>query len=653
MRASVFRGVFRSALIAVIMTVAGSGWSGVWAQQPPLLILDGTAPSYPLGGRMEAHAEDDGTATLEQVRGRTFSAHVPPLTTGTLWLRLRVERAAGQPAEWLLALGEPDMDDVRVYMDDGEGPVREIRLGRRIPNAEVEIPARLHAARLILPEGRAVTLHLRLSSLHKLRVEDAALWRPAALVGAEARRAAVSGAHVGALTVAALVAALFGLWLRDGAMAAYALYIFTILCRTLVHAGLAPLIFSGAGREVNYLLSGIGLMGGGAALLLLWDRILDLGRSSPRLHRLFLGTAVLNCAGLLLVSHPAFHLAVPPIQAMTALGGIAGMVLALKRAFRHPEEGPLRLYLLAFVPVVAAWVVEAAARLTDAVPADLGRTIDIAAGLLHLLLLSGALGYRLYLIQHARLQAEAALVVEQLGRLRLRTFFDMAAHEFKTPLSVIDSAVQVLEMQAERAGLPANERFSVIRRAVRRLVGLIETCLAGERDGGEALNREAVCPADLVAKAVERNRDPDYPDVRAEATDPPETCLADSQLLSIALDALIDNARRYGPADGPVEIGAGTGADGGLVLAVRDCGPGIPEAERDKVFEKYYRGSSGQESPGTGLGLHLVKAVAEMHGGGVAYRPRDGGGSEFLLTIPVGVTAERRSAQLPNGGCLP
>lgn len=611
--------------------VAGAG-------EVPPLVLAGDAASFSLDGRMSAYTGDDGSASLDDMAGKPFAPDFPPITTGTIWFRFQVTRPVGQPAEWLLALGEPDMDEVRVYVPAEGGGLAETRLGRSVPNQALEVASRLHVARLVLPEGRPVIVHLRLSSQHKIRLEEAALWRPAALVHEEARRSALYGVHMGTLLVLAVVSGLFGAWLKDGPMLAYTLYVTTILCRGMVHTGLAPLIFSGAGRDTNYLLSGIGLLGGAAAILLLWDRILDLRVTSPRLHRLFVAGAGLIVLGLLLVLHPAFHHVVLPVQVLTVAGGLVGMALAAGRALRRRDDVVTRIYLLAFLPVVIAWGVELAARMTSVIPADLGRSIDIGASILHVALLCGALAYRLHLIQRARLRAEMALAGEQLTRQRLRTFFDMVAHEFKTPLAIIDSAVQVVELDLGPGQVrpEVSERFATIRRAVRRLVKLIETCLAGERDTALAVRLQPMIPADLLERVVERNRDPDQADMVVSAADLPERWIADAELLGIALDALIDNARRYGPSDQPVEIAA-RGSGGRLELVVADRGTGVASAETERIFEKYYRGSNATGVPGTGIGLHLVKAVAEMHGGSVSCRPRDGGGTEFAVAIPAGI----------------
>jgi signal transduction histidine kinase len=143
-----------------------------------------------------------------------------------------------------------------------------------------------------------------------------------------------------------------------------------------------------------------------------------------------------------------------------------------------------------------------------------------------------------------------------------------------------------------------------------------------------------MAPADLLERVVERNREPGRADIVVTVSDLPELCVADAELLGIALDALIDNARRYGPADQKLEIQA-RGAEGRLELLVADRGPGVPDAEAERVFEKYYRGSAAKGIPGTGIGLHLVKAIAEMHGGKASCRPREGGGAEFAVVVPL------------------
>ncbi|WP_448203240.1 ATP-binding protein [Azospirillum sp. sgz302134] len=229
---------------------------------------------------------------------------------------------------------------------------------------------------------------------------------------------------------------------------------------------------------------------------------------------------------------------------------------------------------------------------------------------------------------------ERALQGEQAARLRLRTFLDMATHEFKTPLAVIDSSAQMLGLLVDTEHEGVGSRLSLIRRSVRRVNDLVETCLAGERIDEELpVKFKPFAPAALIRTVVERQSGHGAL-VNADIAGLPPQCVADPELFGIALDALLDNARRYGPPDEPIDLIARQ--DGpALVVRVCDRGPGVPEEEATRIFEKYYRGTHGQGTPGTGIGLNLVKTIADLHGGSIAHRPRDGGGAVFVLTLPL------------------
>jgi signal transduction histidine kinase len=232
-------------------------------------------------------------------------------------------------------------------------------------------------------------------------------------------------------------------------------------------------------------------------------------------------------------------------------------------------------------------------------------------------------------------EAERTLAGERLAGQRLRTFMDMATHEFKTPLAVIDSSAQMLQrlVDTEREGV--GSRLTLIRSSVRRVIELLDTCLAGARiDADFPVKLMAFSPVVLIQEVVERQRGRGAAIRTVDVSALPTMCIADPELLGIALDVLLDNARRYGPADGPIDVKASQ--DGlSMTITVADRGPGIPQDEVTRIFEKYYRGSHSKGTPGTGIGLNLVKTIAELHMGTVTYKPRDGGGAMFSLTIPL------------------
>jgi signal transduction histidine kinase len=203
-----------------------------------------------------------------------------------------------------------------------------------------------------------------------------------------------------------------------------------------------------------------------------------------------------------------------------------------------------------------------------------------------------------------------------------------ASHELRSPLARLKMAVAMLD-GADNAQFPA------LRREIDTNIGELdqlvdEVLLASRLDArADALSRERV---DLLALAAE-----EAARVQAPAQGSAQSVPGDERLLRRALRNLLENARRYGGGEIAVEVAdAGARAE----LRVMDRGPGVPEAFRDRIFEAFFRmpGHAEREG-GVGLGLALVRQIAERHGGAVRCQPRDGGGSCFVVSLPKSAPA--------------
>jgi two-component system, OmpR family, sensor kinase len=112
----------------------------------------------------------------------------------------------------------------------------------------------------------------------------------------------------------------------------------------------------------------------------------------------------------------------------------------------------------------------------------------------------------------------------------------------------------------------------------------------------------------------------------------------DPKLLFQVFSNLLSNAIKYSPGGGSIAVDAAAGANE-VVVAIADRGIGIPENDRDRLFERYHRGSNVSGIVGTGVGLHLVKMAVDLHGGSIEVESEEGEGSRFTVRLPLKPTS--------------
>jgi two-component system OmpR family sensor kinase len=217
-------------------------------------------------------------------------------------------------------------------------------------------------------------------------------------------------------------------------------------------------------------------------------------------------------------------------------------------------------------------------------------------------------------------------LLARLGRAldRERAFIGDAAHELRTPIAAVGLQLQVLERA--RPGPEREQALARLEAGVERSARLVQQLLELARQG-EAMADRAPARVDLAAVAREVVVE-QAPQAQARGIDLGLDASAaqiegDAEGLRVALGNLVDNAIRYTPPGGKVDVRVRT--EGAEVIAeVLDTGPGIPPEERERVFDRFYRGGAAAGS-GSGLGLAIVREIATRHGATVELRDRDGG----------------------------
>jgi two-component system sensor histidine kinase MprB len=224
--------------------------------------------------------------------------------------------------------------------------------------------------------------------------------------------------------------------------------------------------------------------------------------------------------------------------------------------------------------------------------------------------------------------------LEESSRARSQLVAD-ASHELRTPLTSLRTNIEVLASERE---LPAGERERLLSDVVEQLgemTTLISELMELARGEMHVSEPEDVRLDLVTAGAVERTRR-NRPGVEFKTDLEESLVVAVPETLDRALGNLLDNAAKWSPPDGEVEVGVHGGE-----VTVRDHGPGIDEEDLPYVFDRFYRASSARGLPGSGLGLAIVRQVAQAHGGTVVAERAEGGGT--LMRFRLNGAAEPNS----------
>ncbi len=274
----------------------------------------------------------------------------------------------------------------------------------------------------------------------------------------------------------------------------------------------------------------------------------------------------------------------------------------------------------ALVPIRAA--VRAAAEINET---DLSRRMDSAAAEIELEQLVQTFNAMLHRLEQAF--------------QRQRQFTADAAHELRTPLSIIQTGLEVT-LSRERQAADYQAALVSIQEEIQRLAHLTDALLLLARTD----SRERPLQADpvhfsLLLHTIAEQFDPTAQEkgIRLERAIAPDLWLTgdEGQLIQLVFN-LFDNAVKYTPAQGLVRISAAM-HESALQLVVEDSGPGIPAAQQAHIFERFYRIDSARnrQQGGFGLGLAIAKRIVERHHGSIQVVSGTGAGSRFVVTLPL------------------
>ena len=238
-----------------------------------------------------------------------------------------------------------------------------------------------------------------------------------------------------------------------------------------------------------------------------------------------------------------------------------------------------------------------------------------------------------------------------------RRFASMLNHEFRTPLSTIDGAIQRLEATHHHADEATRARYRKIGLAADRLIAMLDDYLSPERmvEIGQRRNADALAPklvldeGAALARAAGRH-------VQIELGDVPASVRCDPAGLRLAMKILVDNAVQFSPGASTIVLrGAtvpaapGSAVEHNLELTVCSEGTPIPADETGLVFNKFFRGRNALGLPGSGLGLYMARSVIEVHGGTVELASPPGEApTVFKILLPIRDSGKQLASVKPS-----
>ncbi|MGO4675484.1 ATP-binding protein [Bosea sp. 2YAB26] len=615
--------------------------------------------------------------SAKQAEFRTIQgAHVNfGFTRTPVWIRMELPGRVTKQA--ILSLAPNFLDYVDIYTAAPDAPLSIERftrheMGDRRPLPRDGLSALDYAIRLDLAEGATTRVFIRVrngnsATYLNLRLTSAEDYAAGAALDASLYGAWLGG--MGVLLVTQLVFFYFDRKAQYPLLAASTLGIMLIYMGNLGYSRVYLFPENGAANDAFL---GFNAWAGLTASAIAYMRILDLRNRAPLLHRLYQGSAAAGLVGVGF-AFAGLNMIFGPIG--TVLGIVMACVNMVQGLRQWSDEGAAsRLRGAAFSALCVGAFLTMAQRLGVAwLPHWAIHSYGIA-GLFLTVLLTGALAVRLRdaealtlrmkdeALRHAQLAeniaaglveertrelvdarriAEDALHLEKQSQLQQVRFLEVVSHQYRTPLAAIRSSIDSIGLALQPDDGANQGRIERIRRAIARLVEMLEINLARSRVQGPSFRPRIahVNAGALVVAAHQRACDLlSGPTIKLliEPRAAQATIVADEGMMELVIINLLENAVKFTALKGSEPIALALGLAGEeITITVTDRGCGIPASELPGAFVLGVRGRYSQAVEGSGLGLFLVKKIVTAHDGRVSIESSEGEGTTVRVALPT------------------
>lgn len=597
-------------------------------------------------------------------------------TRQILWLRACLPPAAATAAalpRWL-RVGPSQLDLIELFLPQGDGYVA-YRSGDRLPFSQRQWDYRLFA--FAVPAGtdpdRPIYLRIATSSLMAPTLD---LWSEAEFRRLTNLDYAFYGVYGGTMVLMFAFSLAFYIWVREKIYLVFAINILAGSCLHLLNAGFGGQFLYPDDTALNNWVIALALGPVKAIHVWFFTCIFAVRQNLPTIYRLAQLLMLIDVLEAPLALVMDWRDLGSMTRVLGTVVGICGIPLIAYLGWKDRER---RAYALAFVPWVVALLALSLMRLgwiKSNLLIDYSQEIG---AFIHLTILPIVIARRTWQADKAKERAQRqaldeahraereleervarrtdelareirirnalqeqlqeALETERAALAVQRQFVTMLSHEFRTPLAIIDTTAQRLGSVLAIGQPELAPRTGKIRRAVARLLNLLENCLAEERLATSHLDlrREAVDLRDFLQQSYGDATLLASRRIRLELPAAPLWVQCDRHLFDVALSNLVDNALKYSPEERPITIRLEPACDTGhIAIRISDQGDGVPAGERERIFDKFYRCDGNPRISGAGLGLHLARELIHRHGGTLKLEPQQPGqGAAFTLKLPL------------------
>lgn len=613
----------------------------------------GKNQAYSLAGHLEILADPADTLTLEKILLGGKSKDFQPVpafinrsyTNDTVWARITLLRTPLFPEDSFLRIWPPYLDFVDVYIQQGNDPGNPesyLKYGvgdhtpvtaRPIADADLVVP-------LQLPENNPCTVYIRLRTSSSLSLSGA-IHTEADYIRYGSYNVARHGGYVAIALAVFMINLIMFIRLRDRLYLYFSLYICSLAVNDFAASGLITLFLPSVAHILSDYLVGIGAASGLLFFSLFGITLFDVKMKS-RLGSYFALSMIL--AFITALSVPlGFYNRAAPLLFFFSLASIFLLTWISCKGVMKRSEGAF-IYLSAFGISNIGYMLHFL-RLLGLLPvAWWNMNASQFASVLNMILITLAMTERLHRAERMALKAaqdseqkaaelaaamtadlrekqhtlEMALIAEREAIESQIRFVDIVSHEYRTPLAIIRTNLDIIEMKGCKENCSLAVNIEKIKRSLARLAEILDVSLGKEKLDRGKLHFQCVQLSEFIGEIVQEScklwepRTFEYNCHCAGALQ----IKADTALLKTALFNLLDNSCKYSQEDTTIRISCLLEGDS-AIISVTDYGSGIAVEELDYVLKRNFRGANSLQTRGTGLGLFLVHKIVELHNGRV------------------------------------